>query len=119
MDEAMIQALVELGAIPEEQALLMRQADQGLAMQGAPTPQGMSVGGTYVASSPLEHLSAALQRGLGAKKQQGAEEAFRGTLGKQTQGRQGYADALMRLLRGQQQEPQAAVTEMPTMYIGG
>lgn len=105
MDEALIQQLVALGAIPEEQALLMRQMEQGAGMMQAPGAQGMNVGGTYTAANPLEHLSVALQRAMGGQMQKGAESKYRGTLGQQTQGRSAYADALRKLLE-QEQAPQ-------------
>ena len=97
----LISQLVALGAIPEEQALLMRQADQGAGMAMTPGPQGMNVAGTYVASSPLEHLSSALQRVMGSRMQDEALGQYRDTLGKQTAGRGSYADALMKLMQGQ------------------
>jgi hypothetical protein len=120
MDEALIQMLVQLGAIPEEQALLMRQMDQGAGMMQTPGAQGQNVGGTYVASNPLEHLSVALQRGMGAQKQRGAEGAYRDTLGKQTAGRSAYAEALKRLME-QQMTGQAQPMPGPwdTGYVGG
>ena len=38
----------------------------GQQMMGTPQPEGRNVGHTYVASSPLEHLSSAVQRVMGA-----------------------------------------------------
>ena len=109
MDEALIQQLVALGAIPEEQALMLRQADQGAGMMQTPSAQGMNVGGTFKASSPVEHLSVALQRMLGGKMQKAALSQYQGTLGKQTAGRGVYADALLKMLNGGQQQPQAEI----------
>ena len=98
--DALLQALISLGAIPEEQALLMRQANQGQSMQDMPNAQGQRVGGTYVAASPLEHLSVAFNRVMGANKQRDAEEAYRASLEKQTAGRGDYAAALLKALNG-------------------
>jgi len=93
---ALVQYLTQMSGSPEEQSLLMRSADQGSAMQGTPSAMGQNVAGTYVASSPLEHLSVALQRVMGGQKQKGAEEAYRASITKQTAGRGKYGDALLR-----------------------
>ena len=114
MDEALLQQLVAMGAIPEEQAMLLRQADQGQAMMQTPSAAGMHVGATYKAASPLEHLSVALQRVMGGLQQNKAQRGYQDTLGKQTEGRSAFAQALMAAL-GKKPEP---VTEMPPMWIG-
>lgn len=59
----------------------------GQSLTQTPTPEGRNVGHTYVASSPLEHLSAALQRGVGYGLV-GRGQQQRGT------GIQAYIDAL-------------------------
>jgi hypothetical protein len=110
VDEALLRLLVQAGIVPEEQALAMTQYRTGESLYGTPSAQGMNVGGTYVAASPLEHLSVAAQRGLGAKQQQRAVEDYRGALGRQTSAGSALGDALKRLLEqqlgGAQVEPQ-------------
>lgn len=117
MDEALIQQLVALGAIPEEQALLMRQMQQGEGMMGAPSAQGMRVGSTYVASSPMEHAAVALQRYLGQRQMAEAEKGYRGTLGEQTSGRSAAAEALRKLMMQQQAPPMDPMGQGP--WAGG
>ncbi len=85
--------MVALGAIPEEQALLMRQRTSGEAMMGTPAAQGRNVGQTYVASSPLEHLSVALERGMGGRRMNAADAGMMDTFQRQTAGRKAGADA--------------------------
>jgi hypothetical protein len=77
-----IQSLAALGIGPEELAMFLRQSDQGYAATQTPSAQGRNVGSTYVASSPLEHLSVALERGMGGRQQQAADEGYRSTLGR-------------------------------------
>jgi len=107
--DALRKALIALGVIPEEQALLMRQANQGQSMMDAPTPQGMRVGGTYVASSPLEHIAAVVQRAVGANKQKTAEEGYRESLAKQTAGRDASYQAQDQLASTQNAQIQALI----------
>ncbi len=61
-----------LGQVDPQTLELMLQAlsapetmGMGGQMMGAERPQGREVGRTYVASSPLEHMAAALQRAMG------------------------------------------------------
>ena len=105
MPDALIEQLVALGIIPEEQAMLLRQADQGQAMQNVAMPSGQNVSGTYVASSPLEFAATLLSKGLGANKQQNAERQFQGTLAKQTAGR----EASFKAQAGQQEQQNAQI----------
>ena len=104
MTDQELDMMVALGAIPEEQALLMKQRQSAEALMGAPSAQGRNVGATYVASSPLEHLSVALQRGMGAQRTKRADEAMEGTFERQTQGRRAGLKAY--------QEQQARETAM-------
>ena len=116
----MLQQLIALGAIPEENATFQAQMAQGQGQMQTPGAEGMRVGGTYVAANPLEHLAVALQRGMGGRAVNQGREGIQANLAKQTAGRGGYADALIKaLMGGGAPAPQAAVTEMPTMWIGG
>lgn len=78
-DPELQQALAEMSAYQDRQAGLGRQEGLGREMLGTPSAPGREVGRTYVASSPLEHFSVALQRGMGAKRlndAQGQREAL-------------------------------------------
>jgi hypothetical protein len=133
-----LQMMVALGAIPEEQAMLMAQREQGEGMMSAPTPQGRQVGQAYVASSPLEHMGAALQRALGARQMRQAERGYGDTLQRQTQGRvvaerqrqaqeqqggaqlQALIDAMNRRFAAPQQPAaQPAAQQQPGPWAGG
>jgi hypothetical protein len=120
---AFLEQIGALGAVPDEQGLLMRQANQGQALMNTPSAAGQNVGGTYRASSPLEHLSVALQRVMGAKQQQGAEDAFRQTLDTQTKGRVASTKMDYANQEKQRRQIQALIdamnptTEMPTMDL--
>jgi hypothetical protein len=116
--------MAALGAIPEEQGLLQNQIGQGMQQQNIPGATGQNVGRTYVASSPLEHLSVALQRGMGGMKQREAEGQFRETLAQQTKGREAAASrtnalerVMLMMLRGQQ--PQTPPVQGPAGWGNG
>ena len=110
-DDALVQQLMALGAVPDLQHLLYQQMGYGNQLYQTPSPEGRHVGNTYVASSPLEHMSAALQRYMGGKQMQEATQGLQRTFQQQTEGRtRGMAEALRRLLGGQQ-----APAEQPVM----
>lgn len=105
MDEETLNAMVALGAIPEEQAMLMKQQQMGYGLMQTPSAEGRTVGHTYVAASPLEHLSVALHKYMGAKRIKDAEQGYRNTLAQQTAGRSAYARALGRHFQQANQPP--------------
>jgi hypothetical protein len=107
-DPALLSQLVELGSAPEKQGLLKQRMQYGHEEWQTPTPQGMRVGGTYIAASPLEHIASALQRGIGLAQQRGAMGGLEKSIAEQGAGRSAYANALERWFRQQQQaaEPQ-------------
>lgn len=115
MDEAFIEQLVALGVIPEEQALLLRQAQQGQQAFQTPGAQGQNVGGTYVASSPLEHLGVLAQRASGAAQQGRADEGLQDTFARQTAGRGAFARQQM----GQQDEETEMMKALIQALQGG
>jgi hypothetical protein len=108
-----IQQLIALGGIPDEHELAKTKFGLGHEMFNAPGAEGMRAGGTYVASSPLEHLAVALQRSMGASRMSGAQQDLRGLVGKATAGRSAYADALMRYFAPPQEGPPALPVSMP------
>lgn len=67
MSPELLALLQQIAGTPEEQEMLGQMSQLGLGMFGTPNAQGMNVGGTYKAASPVEHLSVGLQRALGAK----------------------------------------------------
>lgn len=114
-DEAKLQALLEMlaqvGTEPDAQALLMDQRQAGMAQAATPSAQGMNVGGTYRASSPLEHMAVALQRAMGGRATKQAETGYGESLKRQQAAR-------LAAMRGFQGLGQPSVTAMPEMYIG-
>lgn len=63
LTEEDIQQLMELGILPDQLQSLQSQIDTAQALRDREAPRGQRVGpsGVYVAASPLEHLSYALQ----------------------------------------------------------
>lgn len=60
-DDAVLQYLLEMGALNPEQAKLERQRARAAALMSTPMPQGQMVGGHYIAPG----LGASLAAGLG------------------------------------------------------
>lgn len=100
-DPALVQQLVALGNIPDQQAMASRKMDRGAEMAGMAMPKGAQVGNVYMASSPLEHLAAAIQKGVGYAREGRGENEYRGLVDQQTQGRNAYAAKLAQLLQSQ------------------
>lgn len=111
-DPALVQQLVALGGIPDQQALAMKRMEMGREDSTAQMPRGYQVGNTYMAASPMEHLAAALQRGMGVARQMGGEREYRDLIGQQAHGRNAYAAALARLF-----QPQDAVGPVPELEM--
>ena len=99
-------------ADPETLALMIKASNAGNTMGlghellGTPGAEGRNVGHTYVASSPLEHLSVAANRGLGAY-MMGQGMQSRGT------GIQAYINALR-----QRPQPDLGPVAAPEMVSG-
>lgn len=72
-DDQQAQALAALAGIPLQQAKIEAKRRRGQAMFATPTPGGREVGRTYVASSPLEHLAAAMTRTMGLRDMKAAD----------------------------------------------
>lgn len=102
MDPAALQQMMEAGVVPEQLALQAQQAKRGQGLADTQTPQGMQVGGSYVASSPLEHLSAAIRQGAGGVMQGKAAQAQQDALKQAIAGRTSYLQGIA----GQGQQPQ-------------
>jgi hypothetical protein len=101
MSPELLALLQQIAGTPEEQEMLGQEAQIGLGMLNTPGAQGMNVGGTYVASNPVEHLSVALQRAMGAKQYRGAQDEMMGNIAKQGAARSAtMADILQKMLGG-------------------
>jgi hypothetical protein len=75
----------------------------GADLWNTPSAKGQNVGQTYVASSPLEHLSVALQRGLGASKLNQSQATQQGLINQKGTGLEALIKAMMQ--HGQPQIP--------------
>jgi len=92
MDE-LIQQMAALGISPDMLGVLGRQANQGEAWMNSPSPEGRTVGHTYVASSPLEHLASALRQGVGGSRYNAAVGGMKDQLAQNKQGIAAYGSA--------------------------
>lgn len=89
----LLDRLAQAGLFEEQLRPLRFQQQLAQSMMGAPGAQGRNVGNTYVAASPLEHLSGLAQKLVGAFMQQramGKEQDLAKHLG-QTRGDYGKA----------------------------
>ena len=77
----------------------------GADLWNTPSATGQKVGQTYVAANPLEHLSVALQRGLGASKLNTSQATQQGLINQKGSGLEALIKAMMR--GGQTQQPPA------------
>ena len=88
--------LIQLGVIPEEQAQLMKQAQQAQMLQQRPGPQMRGEGGrVQTAANPLEFIGAGLQQYAGMRNEKKAMSKLDELRKQQLQGRQLYADKMM------------------------
>jgi hypothetical protein len=92
--DALLQQLTQAGLYPQQLAQLQRQYQLAQGFMQPQEAQGRQVGGTYVASSPLEHLSSALRPVIGAYMQRQAMNREGELTGQLSSGRQAFARAL-------------------------
>jgi hypothetical protein len=90
----LLQQLTQAGLYPQQLAQLQRQYQLAQGFMQPQEAQGRQVGGTYVASSPLEHLSSALRPVIGAYMQRQAMNREGELTGQLSSGRQAFARAL-------------------------
>ena len=64
-------------------SLIGRQMGGAEALLGMGSPQGASVGGTYVAASPLEHISNVLAKAMGAYQMNKRAGDYKDSLGRE------------------------------------
>lgn len=99
-DPETLKMLIAAGLVPEQLGVQKQALGMGQdIMQGAQQPQGQSVGPyhQYVASSPLEHLAAAVRQVQGQRMAQGAMGQEGSLIGQQGAGRLAY----LKMLAGQ------------------
>jgi hypothetical protein len=94
LNDDLIQQLTQAGLYPQQIAQLQRQYQLAQGFMQPQEAQGRQVGGTYVASSPLEHLSNALRPVIGAYMQRSAMNRAGELTGQLSSGRQAFARAL-------------------------
>lgn len=118
IDPATVEQLTGLATLPQERAGALRQIRRGQDLYQTPGAEGMRVGGTYKAAHPLEHLSVALQRGMGGYNMRKGEEAMAATYPREQAGARAMYGlqaqnspeirSILDAILGQQQERQQA-----------
>ncbi|WP_242394856.1 hypothetical protein [Anaeromyxobacter oryzisoli] len=108
-DPATLQSMIDAGLVPGRMGVEQQMMGMGQGLAETPTPQGRQVGNTYVAASPIEHLSAALRQGIGAQMQHKAMQEQSGLIGQQGAGRLAY----LKLLAGRGPQSSAAPETLP------
>lgn len=103
IDPATLQKMVDAGLFDERSKPLDQKLAMGQGMMNQPMAKGQTVGNTYVAASPLEHIADAFRQYVGSRMANTAIQG-EGTLADQRgQGRLAY----LKLLAQQGQPPQA------------
>ena len=102
-----LQQMIDAGLFGDRAALAGQDMAQGAAMMNAPGAQGMRVGGTYVASSPLEHASVALERAMGASRMNDARQSQDQLVGQKGTGMEALIRAMAK--RGQPAQTQMGI----------
>lgn len=87
--------LIALGVIPEQQAELVRQAQQASALRRTPMPGMRQAGNVAVAANPLEFLGAGLQQYAGQRREKELEGKLDDLRKQQLQARQLFANRMM------------------------
>lgn len=92
-----IQALMELGVLPDQQKSLDDQITTAQTIRDRKAPRGQTVGpdNVYVASSPLEHAAYAAQGIMAGRDIKNARLQQQEILAKQIKGRASYFQKMM------------------------
>jgi hypothetical protein len=114
-DPAAFDNLIASGLFGEQMGMANQDWTQGGALMGTPSPEGMRVGGTYVASSPLEHLATAMARSRGAGQQADARRRQQEFMASLNRGKGDLLSEMARQRQAQQmpQDPNAAAPWIP------
>lgn len=86
-----LQQMIDAGLVDDQASLLAQAMARGQGLMATPGAQGMNVGGTYRASSPLEHAATALARVMGGRQVRDAEAGLRGLVDQKRVGRMAFA----------------------------
>jgi len=92
MDEAMLDYMLEMGALTPEQEQLARQRQMVDQLRATPQPGMRQAGRMVVAANPLEHLAGVAGQGLASYKERGADAAAKGLQDKKLAGIKGIRD---------------------------
>jgi hypothetical protein len=74
--DPLLQQMIDAGLVDDRADVLAQQIRRGQGMMQTPGAQGMNVGGTYKAASPLEHAASAMARIMGGRMVKGAEQEY-------------------------------------------
>jgi hypothetical protein len=91
-----IQQMIDAGLFSDRSGLEAQKTAQGVGLMQTPGAQGQNVGGTYVASSPLEHLATALSRVQGGRMVQESQGRQADLIGGKGKGMEAFLMALAR-----------------------
>lgn len=75
MDEAMLDYLLEMGALSPEQEQLARQRSMVDQLRATPQPGMRNAGRAVVAANPLEHIAGVVGQGLASYKENKSDAA--------------------------------------------
>jgi hypothetical protein len=89
----LLQQIIDAGLVDDRMGMVGQKARVGASLFGTPGAQGMNVGGTYRAASPLEHASTLMSRIMGAKMQRDSHGEMEGLLGQKAAGRRAMGQA--------------------------
>ena len=101
LDPDVLQKLMDLGVVDDEQAQQMLKMQDAQSKRATPTPQGMEVGGTYIAANPLQHMATAIRQWQGEK---GIKDVYTGLEDLTGKKRTGLAE-IIRLWKGRGAQP--------------
>jgi hypothetical protein len=108
-----LKQMIDAGLMGDRMGVEGQNVAMGKDMWDVPMAQGQRVGGTYVASSPVEHLSNAMSKVMGAK-MMGDSQARQQALINQ---KGGGMDAFIRAMA--QQRPPVQQPPQPSPFIPG
>lgn len=114
LTEDEIAQLMQLGAIPQEQASIAEQLSQARQLRNREGPQGIDTGRIYTAASPIEHAVRAYEGIKAGRQIDDLLKKQQENLLKQTEGRTAFLKALRRSPKTLQMQEFEPEMEMPT-----
>lgn len=105
---SLMEGLATMSVFDPKSNILGQRAGRAQQLQFTPSAQGQHAGGTYVASSPLEHMGVAMQRIQGGQQMRDVSGQQDAMLSGDVNTRKGLAQAMaevMRRARGGAQGP--------------